>query len=116
MRRAVLSLPSKPWKKVKIEALGGPRFRIVLLTDLPDEAAFLKVIGEDLRPSLGAGDALEAARVLMPNGRLAVADIVAVSPLPPRMLADLALRTGCVAGATPCTPSPARFARRASQP
>ena len=59
MRRAVLSLPSKPWKKVKVEALGGPRLRIVLLTDLPDEAAFLKVIDEDLRLCLGAGDALE---------------------------------------------------------
>ena len=32
MRRAVLSLPSKPWKKVKVEALGGPRFRIAKIT------------------------------------------------------------------------------------
>lgn len=43
----------------------------------------------------------EACRVLKPNGRLAVADIVAVSPLPAAMKSDLALHTGCVAGAMP---------------
>ena len=41
----------------------------------------------------------EACRVLKPNGRLAVADIVAIAPLPASLLADLALHTGCVAGA-----------------
>jgi len=43
----------------------------------------------------------EAWRVLKPNGRLAVADIVAVAPLPAPVLADLSSHTGCVAGATP---------------
>lgn len=43
----------------------------------------------------------EACRVLKPNGRLALADIVAVAPLPEAILADLALHAGCVAGATP---------------
>lgn len=42
----------------------------------------------------------EAARVLKPHGRLAVADIVALAPLPAEAHADLALRGGCVAGAT----------------
>lgn len=41
----------------------------------------------------------EACRVLKPNGRLAIADIVAVAPLPAGMKTDLAL--GCVAGAMP---------------
>jgi SAM-dependent methyltransferase len=41
----------------------------------------------------------EACRVLKPNGRLAVADIVAVAPLPPSVLADLALHAGCISGA-----------------
>ena len=43
----------------------------------------------------------EACRVLRPGGRLAMADIVAVAPLPPGILTDLALRTGCIAGAVP---------------
>jgi SAM-dependent methyltransferase len=43
----------------------------------------------------------EACRVLKPNGRLAVADVVAVAPLPDAVLADVALHAGCVAGATP---------------
>ena len=41
----------------------------------------------------------EAARVLQPGGRLAFSDIVAVRPLPASVLSDLALYTGCVAGA-----------------
>lgn len=43
----------------------------------------------------------EACRVLKPNGRLAIADIVAVAPLPATIRTDLACHTGCVAGATP---------------
>ncbi|NJD34616.1 MAG: methyltransferase domain-containing protein [Betaproteobacteria bacterium] len=39
----------------------------------------------------------EACRVLKPNGRLAVADIVAVAPLPASVQEDLALHTDCVA-------------------
>ena len=42
----------------------------------------------------------EACRVLTPDGRLAVADIVAVAPLPGDVLESLALNTGCIAGAT----------------
>lgn len=42
----------------------------------------------------------EAFRVLKPNGRLAMSDIVAVAPLPVDVLEDLALHTGCIAGAT----------------
>lgn len=42
----------------------------------------------------------EACRVLKPGGRLAVADIVALAPLPRELQDDIALRTGCIAGAT----------------
>jgi SAM-dependent methyltransferase len=41
----------------------------------------------------------EAFRVLRPGGRLAIADIVAVGELPPRVRESLELWAGCVAGA-----------------
>jgi SAM-dependent methyltransferase len=43
----------------------------------------------------------EAFRVLKPGGRLAVSDIVAASVLPADARGDLALHTGCIAGAIP---------------
>src|SRR5215831_5464415 len=42
----------------------------------------------------------EAYRVLKPGGRLAVADVVATAPFPAEVQHDLALRAGCVAGAS----------------
>jgi ubiquinone/menaquinone biosynthesis C-methylase UbiE len=41
----------------------------------------------------------EANRVLKPGGRLAVADMVALRPLPDHLKNDLAAYTGCLAGA-----------------
>ncbi len=40
----------------------------------------------------------EAFRVLRPGGRIAVADMVSLAPLPPEVREDLALYAGCVAG------------------
>jgi SAM-dependent methyltransferase len=42
----------------------------------------------------------EAFRVLKPGGRLAVSDVVATVPFPDEVQRDLALRAGCVAGAS----------------
>jgi len=41
----------------------------------------------------------EALRVLRPGGRMAVSDVVATAPLSPAERKDMALYTGCIAGA-----------------
>jgi len=43
----------------------------------------------------------EAFRVLRPGGKLAISDIVATQELPEDVRNDLALHSGCMAGATP---------------
>jgi SAM-dependent methyltransferase len=45
----------------------------------------------------------EAFRVLKPGGRLAVADIISLAPLPADLAADPALICGCIAGAAATT-------------
>ncbi|KAL4990966.1 S-adenosyl-L-methionine-dependent methyltransferase [Aspergillus falconensis] len=42
----------------------------------------------------------EIARLLKPGGRVAISDILARKPLPPAIVADMALYVGCIAGAS----------------
>lgn len=41
----------------------------------------------------------EAARVLKPGGRLAISDVLAVAPIPPRVKKNLQAHSSCIAGA-----------------
>jgi hypothetical protein len=54
----LISLPSKPWKKVKIEVVAEHQYRIIFLTDMPTEATFHEALEKDIQPCLGASDAL----------------------------------------------------------
>ncbi len=54
----MLSLPSKPWKRVKIDALGGDEYRISFVSPLDDEAQFREAIEQDIVASLGEKDRL----------------------------------------------------------
>lgn len=54
----MLSLPSKPWKKVRIEPLWGDDYRITFVSPFADEAQFREAIDEDLVSSLGQQDKL----------------------------------------------------------
>lgn len=54
----MLSLPSKPWKKVRIDELGNGELRLTFLSDLESEAQFEEVIQKDIVPSLDTKDRL----------------------------------------------------------
>lgn len=54
----MLSLPSKPWKKVRLEPLGADEYRITFVSLLADEAQFHEAIDEDIVSSLGQHDKL----------------------------------------------------------
>jgi len=54
----MLALPSKPWKKVRIEALADQGYRVVFVSEMASEAEFLETIEEDIADILGANDEL----------------------------------------------------------
>jgi ubiquinone/menaquinone biosynthesis C-methylase UbiE len=87
-------------------AKGGYRnveFRMGEIEALPVADASVDVVISNCVVNLSPDKArvfAEAWRVLKPGGRLAIADIVATAVLPDEVRADLALYTGCMAGAS----------------
>ena len=54
----MLSLPSKPWKKIKVEQEEDGQYTVTFLSRLKDEAEFKKIISKDLERCLGQQDSL----------------------------------------------------------
>ncbi len=77
-------------------------FRLGEIENLPVADASVDVVISNCVVNLSPDKArvfAEAFRVLRPGGRVAIADIVALRPLPAEARADVALYTGCIAGA-----------------
>jgi SAM-dependent methyltransferase len=78
-------------------------FRLGEIEHLPVADASVDVVISNCVINLSPAKAQvfrEAFRVLKHSGRLAVSDVVATAPFPAEVQQDLALRAGCVAGAS----------------
>lgn len=58
----MLSLPSKPWKKVKIEKKKEGKYLITFLSPLKKSAEFERIVEEDLKECLGEKDRFGAPK------------------------------------------------------
>lgn len=54
----MLSLPSKPWKRIKVEAKGSDWYRVTFVSPMDEPDEFHRAVSDDLGLCLSAEDTL----------------------------------------------------------
>ncbi len=73
----MLSLPTKPWKKVKIDNLRQGEFLLTFLSEFESKAQFDEVIKEDIVASLGSQDQIGERNWALRNVAVTTPDLEA---------------------------------------